>query len=252
MKMLKAAAAAMAGAAALACAGAASAATVYNMDVYETNYSGNLGTVTVSGEGTSTLTFDVSLASDVFYQMAGNGASHEAFWFDLSKALPLGGTTSFTGNVTYSISAPNAPGGASGGDFPTGGLFTGGRSINDFGQGWNKNYDYGLSTSDNSATGSNLNYYGGELTFTVHANDGSLLSLASSTHDGNVVFGGADLRQCLDGNAKSQNCTTGPVGFSLAQQTSAIPEPAVWAMMLVGFGGLGAMLRYRRRELAAA
>lgn len=31
-----------------------------------------------------------------------------------------------------------------------------------------------------------------------------------------------------------------------------IPEPATWAMMLVGFGGLGAMLRHRRRMLALA
>jgi len=30
--------------------------------------------------------------------------------------------------------------------------------------------------------------------------------------------------------------------------TTAVPEPATWAVMLVGFGGLGAMLR-RRREL---
>lgn len=30
----------------------------------------------------------------------------------------------------------------------------------------------------------------------------------------------------------------------------AVPEPAIWAMMLMGFGGLGAMLR-RRRERAA-
>jgi hypothetical protein len=28
--------------------------------------------------------------------------------------------------------------------------------------------------------------------------------------------------------------------------TSAVPEPASWAMMLIGFGGLGAVLRERR------
>jgi hypothetical protein len=33
---------------------------------------------------------------------------------------------------------------------------------------------------------------------------------------------------------------------------SAAPEPASWAMMLVGFGGLGAMLRRTRRTAAAA
>jgi hypothetical protein len=30
-----------------------------------------------------------------------------------------------------------------------------------------------------------------------------------------------------------------------------VPEPATWAMMLMGFGGLGAFLRNRRRALAA-
>ena len=29
--------------------------------------------------------------------------------------------------------------------------------------------------------------------------------------------------------------------------TSAVPEPATWAMMLVGFGGMGAALRSRRK-----
>jgi hypothetical protein len=32
----------------------------------------------------------------------------------------------------------------------------------------------------------------------------------------------------------------------------AVPEPASWAMMLVGFGGLGAVLRRRRRAVFAA
>ena len=33
--------------------------------------------------------------------------------------------------------------------------------------------------------------------------------------------------------------------------TAAVPEPATWAMMLIGFGGLGAAMRSRRRSAAA-
>jgi hypothetical protein len=32
----------------------------------------------------------------------------------------------------------------------------------------------------------------------------------------------------------------------------AVPEPATWAMMLIGFGGLGAALRMNRRRAFAA
>jgi hypothetical protein len=31
-----------------------------------------------------------------------------------------------------------------------------------------------------------------------------------------------------------------------------VPEPATWAMMLLGFGGLGATLRRRRAQAVAA
>lgn len=33
---------------------------------------------------------------------------------------------------------------------------------------------------------------------------------------------------------------------------SAVPEPAAWALMIVGFGGLGAVLRSKRRRLLPA
>lgn len=32
--------------------------------------------------------------------------------------------------------------------------------------------------------------------------------------------------------------------------TAGVPEPRTWALMLLGFGGLGAMLRRRRRATA--
>ncbi len=41
------------------------------------------------------------------------------------------------------------------------------------------------------------------------------------------------------------------VNFSIAQ-TAAVPEPATWAMMLVGFGAIGATTRRRKRALAHA
>ena len=37
-----------------------------------------------------------------------------------------------------------------------------------------------------------------------------------------------------------------------AQSTGAVPEPAAWALMILGFGGVGAVLRSQRRTLAAA
>jgi len=40
-------------------------------------------------------------------------------------------------------------------------------------------------------------------------------------------------------------------GDTIILNISAVPEPATWAMMLMGFGGLGAMLRRRRGILAA-
>ena len=46
--------------------------------------------------------------------------------------------------------------------------------------------------------------------------------------------------------------TTGDEGWGVtALSVTAVPEPATWAMMLIGFGGLGAALRMNRRRTFA-
>lgn len=68
----------------------------------------------------------------------------------------------------------------------------------------------------------------------------------------------------IDNTIGSSN-TTGPLttsgtyvygklykGFTVEYQLVPVPEPAAWAMMLVGFGGVGAAMRRRGAKAAAA
>ena len=100
-------------------------------------------------------------------------------------------------------------------------------------------FNIALNCTTNCGTGGN-NVYGPSLTFDI---TGTNLSVQQAgTINGTAYYFASDINK--DGK-------TGAVAATLT--TSAVPEPAMWAMMLVGFGGLGAMLRLRRREgLAAA
>jgi hypothetical protein len=44
----------------------------------------------------------------------------------------------------------------------------------------------------------------------------------------------------------------GGVSLSVTTPTAAVPEPATWALMLLGFGGLGAVLRRRHGQVTLA
>jgi hypothetical protein len=57
-----------------------------------------------------------------------------------------------------------------------------------------------------------------------------------------------------NGASTANENAVGPIGSQSFQilGTSAVPEPATWAMMLVGFGGLGAAIRGRRTIAAIA
>ncbi|HEY4052309.1 MAG TPA: PEPxxWA-CTERM sorting domain-containing protein, partial [Terriglobales bacterium] len=52
-------------------------------------------------------------------------------------------------------------------------------------------------------------------------------------------------------NYIDQNGFLGVDSFSVSSVTSAVPEPSTWAMMLLGFAGLGLMAYRRRNRLAA-
>ncbi|WP_233151095.1 PEPxxWA-CTERM sorting domain-containing protein [Sphingomonas sp. BT553] len=49
----------------------------------------------------------------------------------------------------------------------------------------------------------------------------------------------------------SLRTTSGITTFNFEVAAAAVPEPATWAMMLVGFGMTGAAMRYRRRGVRA-
>lgn len=96
--------------------------------------------------------------------------------------------------------------------------------------------------------------------------NGSLNPNAFGTND--ITFGGAcvglydSLAQTVSTSAGASytlkfsfsNVGQGPNGFRIfaTDATAAVPEPATWAMMLLGFGAIGMAMRGRRRRLATA
>ena len=102
------------------------------------------------------------------------------------------------------------------------------------------NFDYSLS-----CTGCGPGYAGGNagpLNFEVaSAGALTLASLGFNTVSGQHIYFTSDI--------VGANGATGNVGAIL---TAGVPEPATWALMILGFGMLGSGLRLRRRESVLA
>lgn len=79
----------------------------------------------------------------------------------------------------------------------------------------------------------------GSTTFTDHT-----LDFTPTTANGSIDFIGIPV---------ANNSESGIDNLTITSLSTTVPEPATWAMMLVGFGGLGvAMRRSRRQRITAA
>jgi hypothetical protein len=105
-----------------------------------------------------------------------------------------------------------------------------------------------LDTTNGSGTG---------VDYTVYDNGVSIASgnLPNSTYGETSAF--ADTLTLAAGDHISFSISNVSLAYSydstgLSATITAVPEPAAWAMMLVGFGGVGAAMRSRRKMAAAS
>ncbi|WP_293374306.1 PEPxxWA-CTERM sorting domain-containing protein [Phenylobacterium sp. SCN 70-31] len=133
----------------------------------------------------------------------------------------------------------------------------------------------GTFTPD-SCTDDNAGYVCGQMEFDNFANQfnvgGDFLSLGYSYEDDNTAFGGGafyffapgafgaagtytNVGWPINGQPISDEpygCCFGNAGFATlvvsgSPTVGGVPEPGAWALMILGFGGVGATLRNRRR-----
>jgi hypothetical protein len=183
-------------------------------------------TVTTTGEGTTSVDFSIQLATDVYFNQA--GGAHDAFAWNLSGDPDI--TVSALTPTVFGTNGPQSAG-----------------SYHEDGLGF---FEYAVQyvgpPNDNSTLCCQL------LTFTITSL--SALVFTPNLIDGQDVFFSVDVAQVLPGGGRA----TGVIGAVCPNDDCGhvgggggpVPEPATWAMMIMGFGGVGWMLR-RNRRLAA-
>ena len=243
------------GAAALLAATGANAATrTFDLSASEI-FGGNAGVITATDINSTTIEISVDLTAGWAFQNVGNNQVHNSLTFNLD-GLPA---------VTYSFLDPLN------GTIGGGSSFSGhGPTANGFGgQGWSDPQDYAVQVVNTSGPGELWGLGGELLTFRLSVGSGTLdvSKLFSESMSPNGVakdiFFVADLSgPPLTGSQRN----TGPVGAveritdpcvehptdpGCGNPNQGVPEPATWAMMVLGFLGAGTMIRRRRYSLQA-
>jgi PEP-CTERM motif len=202
--------------------------------------SGVCGSVTIVGDTTSSLIYTINLASGVSFHAnhTGNSGTGDFLYFQLTD--PGGNPITFSnispggtiGGKSYSYNPPTL------GSFaPNAGNFPG-------------PYDFEM-TCTNSTAGK---ICAGPLTFTANGATAAHPFVIGSPV-GHGLFA-ADSIAIVADLSVSGDCLsacgagTGDVGTTLLlSSTPPVPEPSTWAMMIIGFLGLGFMA-YRRTHSA--
>jgi hypothetical protein len=208
------------------------AVVTYHLTVSEAFPAGDYGTIQITENANGTLSILETLTGGATFNTSGNGNNHRSLTFNLagapdiiitglSKGFGVLGGTYDSGKETWTVvdgSIKEAP----------------------FG-----NYLYAVD--DNNTVNGPFTTLSFNLTDKLH--DLTLESFLSTHYNtGNVdVFFGTDIKLKL----ANGSTITGNVGALAADPVTAVPEPGTWAMMILGFAGVGFMA-YRRRDQGSA
>lgn len=203
--------------AALAVAGSAQAATYYFVEDACTGGCGAspstpVGKVVTSVESPGVIDVTVTLFNGTFHDT--DAKTHHALTFDLAGAPTI--TVSDLGSP-FTANGMQAPGSVSAAGFGT--------------------FEYAIEFPKQKGSGVPT-----ETSFSFDIS-GPGVKLSSFVSNMQAYF----TTDIWAGPGQTGN--TGNVGAVLG---AAVPEPAAWALMLVGLGGLGAMMRSRRLAVAQA
>ncbi len=200
-----------------------------------------IGTVTVTQVG-GALDFTVALDHNAVFNSNGNG-EHHAFTFDLSSGgASLAGlaysnfTTVNSSNQVVTTTDFAAPTVTNKGVTT---LDPGPFDESPFGHGtWSNAIDY-VGTAGQGHAPSNFSF---QVKDTLNNLSLGMLTFAD-TYDGKKIEFAADVYA---------NGTTGNVGAVYSTSPGGVPEPASWAMMIMGVFTIGAVMRQRRKAMIAA
>lgn len=183
---------------------------------------GPYGTISVNDfGGTSQLDFDVKLAPNFFFN---DSKSFQAFDYLLGGSVTNVSITT-TGFTDAGLGSYTAPGIVTNGD--------------------TTKFNYAILCASLCA-GGNPNGTINELIFSVTGSNLSVGSISdTNNHPGLPIYFAADI--AYEGGP---SVLTGNIGATISG--GAVPEPETWALMLLGFGGIGLMLRARKRGGIAA